>query len=115
MISDGNPILLYRRKSWFLIGWGGFIASNLWLALSSELTVNLVIYGMFIVTCFYLLADVCTDTMTVERSKYEDYTDKGSLQTSAYTIRSFGKKIELFFVCFDSLCVKHVYIFFSVF
>ena len=45
---------------------------------------------MFFMTCLYLLADVCTDTMAVERSRFENEVIKGSLQTSCYTIRSFG-------------------------
>lgn len=90
MISDGLPILRYRRKSWFLIGWTGFLIINFVLAGMGAPSVNVTIGLMFIMTCFYLLADVCTDTMAVERSRFEVETIRGCLQTSAYTIRSFG-------------------------
>lgn len=90
MISDGIPILKYRRKSWFTVGWTGFIAINLYLAFTGAPSVNIVISLMLLMTCTYLLADVCTDTIAVERSRYETDMLRGSLQTSAYTIRSFG-------------------------
>ena len=90
LISDGAPILRYRRKSWFLIGWTGFIIINFILATSGAPGVNMIIGLMFMMTAFYLLADVCTDTMAVERSRFERETVRGCLQTSAYTIRSFG-------------------------
>jgi predicted branched-subunit amino acid permease len=48
---------------------------------------------MFFMTCLYLFADVCTDTLAVERSRYEPDAIRGSLQTSCYTIRSFGSII----------------------
>jgi MFS family permease len=90
MTSDGVPILRYRRKSWFFIGWMGFVIVNLALAFTGAPGVNMTIGMMFFMTCLYLLADVCTDTMAVERSRFENETIKGSLQTSCYTIRSFG-------------------------
>lgn len=90
MISDGTPILRYRRKSWFLLGWSGFIIVNFLLASSGAPSVNTTIGLTFTMTCFYLLADVCTDTMAVERSRFEPHIIRGCLQTSAYTIRSFG-------------------------
>lgn len=93
MISDGNPIMKYRRKSWFTIGWTCFIAVNLFLAFSGSPSVTTIIISMFFMTCSYLLADVCTDTLAVERSRYENDSIRGCLQTSAYTIRSFGAVI----------------------
>jgi MFS family permease len=93
MISDGTPILKYRRKSWFTIGWTCFVAINLFLAFDGPPSVDIVIVSMFFMTCSYLLADVSTDTIAVERSRYENDTIRGCLQTSAYTIRSFGAVI----------------------
>lgn len=90
MLSDGIPILRYRRKSWFLIGWSSFIAINIYLASNGAPGIASVITLMFFMTCSYLLSDVCTDTIAVERSRFETDTIRGCLQTSAYTIRSFG-------------------------
>jgi MFS family permease len=90
MISDGIPILKYKRKPWFTIGWLGFIGSNFLLAYTKNLTFPLIIVLMFLQTSFYMLADVVSDTMAVERARFEKQIIRGSLQTSCITIRSFG-------------------------
>jgi MFS family permease len=43
--------------------------------------------------CGLLLADVCTDTMYVERAKLETDLTRGTLQTIGYTARAFGMVI----------------------
>jgi hypothetical protein len=93
MISDGVPILKYKRKSWFTIGWLGFVTVNFILASDDGPGVATTILLMFLMTCLYLQADVCTDTLCVEKSRFESAERRGSLQTSAYTIRYFGTVI----------------------
>jgi MFS family permease len=93
MISDSNPILRYKRKSWFTIGWLGFIGVSFLLANLKDLTLSLVIGLTFLQSIFYMLADVVSDTMAIERSRFEKLIIRGSLQTSCYTIRAFGMLI----------------------
>ena len=93
MISDGVPILRYRRKSWFIIGWLGFVAVNLWLAFTGPPGIDMTIGMMFFMSILYLMSDVCTDCLVVDRARYESDDIKGSLQTSGYTIRAFGSVI----------------------
>jgi MFS family permease len=38
----------------------------------------------------YLFSDVCTDTLSIERCRYEPNDIRGAFQTSGYTIRAFG-------------------------
>lgn len=90
MISDGNPIINYRRKSWMLIGWAGFVCLSFYLAYVGEPSITTTTLVMLAITCLYLLADVCSDTLAVERARFETESVKGSLQTTCYTIRSFG-------------------------
>ena len=90
MITDGIPILSYRRKSWLAIGWFGYIAISIYLGSLDSPGFSIVTAMMFLMTCSYLLADVCTDTLCVERARYESDDTRGSLQTSGYTIRAFG-------------------------
>jgi hypothetical protein len=92
-ISDGVPVMKYRRKSWFLISWLGFVVVNFWLAFTGLPGVDLTIGLMFFMGILYLFADVCTDCLVVDRSRYEEEDIKGSLQTSAYTIRAFGSVV----------------------
>lgn len=86
MISDGNPILGYRRKSWLCIGWIGFVFSCLYLSLIQEPGIFTTTLIMFIATSFMLLSDVCTDTLCVERAKFETDSERGIFQTQVIII-----------------------------
>lgn len=92
-ISDCNRIFGYRRKSWMLIGWIIFIFISLILSSSDQPNLALITTLSFTMTCAYLLSDVCNDAQCVERARYETEEIKGSLQSSAYTIRAFGSII----------------------
>lgn len=91
IISDGLPILSYRRKPWLIIGYAGFMAVNLYLMAIGAPGINQTIFLVFTFTCFYVLADVCTDTLTVERSFYETDSKRGAIQSVGFIYRSFGK------------------------
>jgi BT1 family len=90
MLSDGVPIINYRRKSWLLFGWLVYIGINFYLWLTNAPSFLLMTSMMFFMTVAYLLSDVCSDTLCVERSRFEFEPIKGSFQTSAYTIRAYG-------------------------
>ena len=90
MLSDGVPIMGYRRKSWLIIGWIINSLTGFALGYMDDPSFASIAIFMFIGTSAYLLSDVCTDTMAVERSKCEPPVRRGSFQTSCYTIRSFG-------------------------
>lgn len=93
IITDGFPILGYRRKSWLAIGWLLFMFICLYLLLIGEPGIYMTTIMMFIATCSYLLSDVCSDTLCVERAKFETEAERGTLQTSGYTSRAFGSVI----------------------
>lgn len=90
MISDGIPVLGYRRKPWLTIGWIIYACGNYYLAYLKEPDVTMTTAMMFVMTCAYLLSDVCTDTMCVERARFETDVTRGTLQTVGYTNRAFG-------------------------
>lgn len=90
LLSDVVPIYGYRRKSYFIIGWLIFVIANLSLACLSKPNINQCIIGGFSSMFGILLADVCTDTMCVERAKLESEKTKGSLQSTGYTTRALG-------------------------
>jgi len=96
-LSDGVPINGQRRKPYFIIGWCIYIASNFWLALLGEPSIVWIAGLMLAQTMGYMLSDVMTDTMVVERSKsFEDVDSRGSFQAAGYTIRTAG-------TCFGSV------------
>jgi len=91
MLIDGVPIMVYRRKPWLVIGYSAFSAINLYLFWIRTPGINNTIFSVFAFTCFYVLADVSTDTLTVERSFYESDHKRGSIQSVGFIYRSFGK------------------------
>ena len=91
MLSDGIPILGYRRKPWLLIGWITFSMINIYLASLGEPGVNETIFGVMLFTCSMALADVCCDTLCVERAQFEADDKKGSFQNIGFIFRGFGR------------------------
>lgn len=93
MLSDGVPILGYRRKAWLVIGWLGFSLCNLSLCLLGSPGIMSTVLMVFLFTCFLVTADVNTDTLSVERSKLEPSESRGNLQSIGFTYRAFGRII----------------------
>ena len=90
-LSDSCPIMGLRRKPYFLLGWSMFVASNLILAALGEPSIQAVAGLMLLQTVGYLMSDVMTDTMVVERSKaFENIDDRGTFQAAGYTVRAVG-------------------------
>ena len=87
-LSDCVPINGERRKPYLMLGWFIYLITNLILAAMGEPSISAVIFFVFIMTSAYMLADVMTDALIVERSTYE--TRKGDLQSRGYIIRFFG-------------------------
>lgn len=93
-LSDALPIRGQRRKPYFIIGWAIFAACNGILCMMSEPSVAMVALFMFLATWGFILADVCTDAVFVERSKlFERAGSQGQLQSAGYTLRFFGTVI----------------------
>jgi MFS family permease len=93
LLSDTLPILGYRRKPYILIGWMIFILGNFILALLGKpSTLSVISWGFFCMNGL-LLADVCNDTMSVERAKLETEETRGNLQTTCYIFRGLGMVI----------------------
>ena len=93
IISDSIPIAGYRRKPWLIIGWIGFVIFNLLLVKIGDPSITQTIVLVFLLTCFLVLADVCTDTLCVERAAFEPEAVRGNLQNVGFIYRSLGKII----------------------
>lgn len=89
-VSDGVAILGYRRKSWMVLMWTCYSLICFYLASLEKPNFGQTTALTFLMTCAYLQADVCHDAMCVERSRHEFEEIKGSFQTGAYSIRSYG-------------------------
>lgn len=90
-LSDSTPIMGLRRKPYFIIGWTIFAICNGILALIGTPDIGILAVLIFLQTLGFVLADVCTDAMIVERSKgYESTENQGTLQATGYIIRFGG-------------------------
>ena len=92
-LSDCLPISGMRRKPYFMTGWLVYILSNLILALTPNPSVGMCILLVFTQTAGYMLADVMTDALIVERSRYESQEARGTMQSKGYIVRFFGSTI----------------------
>ncbi|GMI24020.1 hypothetical protein TeGR_g414 [Tetraparma gracilis] len=90
-LSDCVPIRGERRKPYLLIGWLGYLACNLILAAIGSPSVGVTVFFVFLMTSFYMLADVMTDALIVERGAYEKV--RGTMQAKGYVIRFFGSTV----------------------
>jgi hypothetical protein len=90
MISDGVPINGYRRKPWFFVGWVGFVFTNYMLYLAGNPEIETTIFMCVVAVIACALADVCQDTLCVERGGLETDSSRGMLQTTVYTVKAFG-------------------------
>jgi MFS family permease len=92
-LSDCLPISGLRRKPYFMSGWLIYIVANLLLMINPFPSIQMCILLVFIQTAGYMLADVMTDALIVERSRYETQDERGTLQSKGYIIRFFGSTI----------------------
>lgn len=92
-LSDCCPISGLRRKPYFFFGWLVYIISNLILMITPIPSIQLCIMLVFTQTAGYMLADVMTDALIVERSRYETQETRGTMQSTGYIIRFFGSTI----------------------
>ena len=90
VLSDCVPINGKRRKPYFVIGWTIFVICNLLLTFLGTPNIQTLIALVFFSVCGYMLSDVMTDALVVERSKLEPTLMMGSIQATAYTLRYFG-------------------------
>ncbi|CAM9292061.1 unnamed protein product [Choristocarpus tenellus] len=93
LLSDCVPLWGLKRKPYFVIGWLIHILANLCLALVGTPGVQLTIALSFFSACGYLLSDVMTDAIVVERTKLEKGRQLGNIQASGYIARFVGSAL----------------------
>ena len=89
MLSDCVPICGERRRPYFAIGWGLYAALCFVLAAFIErMPFQHIMLVIFLMTASYLMADVASDSLVVERS--DRLKVEGSLQATCYLLRYSG-------------------------
>mmetsp|Transcript_13840 Transcript_13840/g.27597 ORF Transcript_13840/g.27597 Transcript_13840/m.27597 type:complete len:760 (+) Transcript_13840:90-2369(+) len=92
-LSDCVPISGLRRKPYFMTGWLVYVISNLILCFTPNPSIQMCIFLVFTQTAGYMLADVMTDALIVERSAYESLENRGQMQSKGYIVRFLGSVI----------------------
>jgi hypothetical protein len=92
-LSDCVPISGLRRKPYFMTGWLIYILSNFLLMIPQAPSIGMCISLVFLQTAGYMLADVMTDALIVERSRFETQENRGTMQSKGYIIRFFGSTV----------------------
>ncbi|MGK7933726.1 MAG: folate/biopterin family MFS transporter [Microcystaceae cyanobacterium] len=94
-LSDGLPILGYKRRSYLILS--GLLGSLSWVALGTIVnnaqTATLI---LLIISLSVALSDVIVDSVVVERSRKETLSKAGSLQSLTWGISSLGGLITAY-------------------
>lgn len=103
-ISDGLPILGYRRRPYLILS--GFLGTISWLALAflvdSAATATLVI---LLTSLAVAISDVIVDSLIVERAREESLAQAGSLQSLSWGFSALGGLITAYF---SGLLLQHL-------
>ena len=89
-VSDAFPINGAHRKPYLAIGAVVYSLAFMYYGMSSIEHVVFLAASICLGTVGLIQMDVMTDTMLVERSKFEKEAVKGQMQASCYSIRFFG-------------------------
>jgi hypothetical protein len=76
-----------------MTGWLIYIVSNFVLMVPEAPSIGMCICLVFLQTAGYMLADVMTDALIVERSRFESQEKRGTMQSKGYIVRFFGSTI----------------------
>ncbi|MGA9383045.1 MAG: folate/biopterin family MFS transporter [Phormidium sp.] len=94
-ISDGLPILGYRRRPYLILS--GFLGSAAWISLATVVhsawaaTVAIALSSLSVA-----VSDVIVDSLVVERARGESISDAGSLQSLSWGASALGGLITAY-------------------
>ncbi len=104
LVSDGLPILGYRRRPYLVLS--GLLGTASWLALATlvndALTATLVI---LLTSLSVAISDVIVDSLIVERAREESLTQSGSLQSLSWGASALGGLLTAYF---SGLLLQHL-------
>jgi folate/biopterin transporter len=94
-ISDGLPILGYRRRPYLILS--GFLGSAAWISLATVVhsawaaTIAIALSSLSVA-----MSDVIVDSLVVERARRESISDAGSLQSLSWGSTALGGLITAY-------------------
>ena len=88
-ISDGFPILGYRRRPYLILS--GLVGALSWLAMATVVNTGWAAIGVITLSSLSVtIGDVIVDSLVVERARNESQSDAGSLQSLAWGSSAVG-------------------------
>ncbi|WP_107669131.1 folate/biopterin family MFS transporter [Cyanothece sp. BG0011] len=94
-ISDGLPILNYRRRPYLVIS--GLLGSLSWILLATVVTnAWLASLTLLLTSLSVAISDVIVDSLVVERARKESLGQAGSLQSLTWGMSAFGGLITAY-------------------
>lgn len=96
-LSDGFPIMGYRRKWYMAIGWGLASFCCFVLAFLGTPTIGALSLMVFLYSLGFWFADVIGDSLVAEKAKLEPEALRGQLQSTCYACRFFMLMVSVAF------------------
>lgn len=88
-VSDGLPLLGYRRRSYLLLS--GLLGTLSWLALATVIhTAGMAMLAIALGSLSVAISDVIADSLVVERARRETQAQVGSLQSLCWGTTALG-------------------------
>ncbi|MEM1309233.1 MAG: folate/biopterin family MFS transporter [Cyanobacteria bacterium P01_H01_bin.153] len=88
-VSDGFPIMRYRRRPYLILS--GFLGAAAWLAMATVVNTGwTAIAAITLSSLSVAVGDVIVDSLVVERARQESQSDAGSLQSLAWGSSAIG-------------------------
>jgi folate/biopterin transporter len=96
LISDGLPILGYRRRPYLILS--GLLGSASWIFLATVVDTPMAATAAIALGCLAVaVSDVIVDSLVVERARGESLSKAGSLQSLAWGSSALGGLITAYF------------------
>jgi folate/biopterin transporter len=94
-LSDGLPILRYRRRPYLVIS--GVLGAAAWLAMATVVDSAIAVTITILLSSLSVaIADVIVDSLVVERARAEEQGDAGTLQSLAWGASAVGGLITAY-------------------
>ncbi|MEM6836099.1 MAG: folate/biopterin family MFS transporter [Cyanobacteria bacterium P01_C01_bin.120] len=88
-VSDGFPIMRYRRRPYLILS--GLLGAAAWLAMATVVNTGWVAIATITLSSLSVaVSDVIVDSLVVERARQESQSDAGSLQSLAWGSSAIG-------------------------
>ena len=95
-ISDGLPILGYRRRPYLILS--GLLGSTAWIALATVVDTAIAATAAIALSSLSVaVSDVIVDSLVVERARVESIGDAGKLQSLSWGASAVGGLITAYF------------------